>query len=338
MSAFLQLASRQSISTLINVRLGETKLGEAIQLPDTDWENTLSQSNAAFVLLGIPEDIGVRANLGVGGAHTAWPAALKALLNIQSTAAFNGKELLLLGAFDFTQWMVSSIDQSTEALRQLTARIDEEVFPVIRAIVAAGKIPIVVGGGHNNAYPLLKGSSIALNEQVNCINLDAHCDYRVEEGRHSGNGFRYARSGGYLHRYAMVGLHENYNSHNVLRDMQADPELQFSFYEDIFLHGRQTFEQAVSQALYFAAHGKTGIELDLDCIAHVLSSAATPEGITSLQARRYVDTCARQANVAYLHLTEGATQLRDGRTDSGTGKLIAYLVSDFIKARLALPA
>jgi len=336
MSKFLQIASRQSITSLINTRPGETKLGEAIQLPDINWQENLADSTAAFVLLGIPEDIGVRANLGIGGTQTAWPAALKALLNIQSTTALSGAELLLLGAFDFTQWMDESAGQSVEALRHLTAQIDEEVYPVIRTIVAAGKIPIIVGGGHNNAYPLLKGASIALNQSLNCINLDAHCDYRIAEGRHSGNGFRYAKDGRYLHRYAIIGLHENYNSRNVLADMHTDGNINYSFYEDIFLRGQLNFEQALKQALDFAAHGKTGVELDLDCITRVLSSAITPSGISPLQARQYLYACAQTADVAYLHLTEGATMLSDGREDNSTGKLIAYLISDFIKAKQAV--
>ena len=37
---------------------------------------------------------------------------------------------------------------------------------------------------------------------------------------------------------------------------------------------------------------------------------------------------------AYLHICEGATQLATGQTDFSTGKLISYLVSDFIKGKL----
>ncbi|MDB5211283.1 MAG: arginase, partial [Sediminibacterium sp.] len=39
--------------------------------------------------------------------------------------------------------------------------------------------------------------------------------------------------------------------------------------------------------------------------------------------------------VAYLHICEGATQLADGRTNSSTGKMISYLVSDFVKGMMA---
>ena len=40
---------------------------------------------------------------------------------------------------------------------------------------------------------------------------------------------------------------------------------------------------------------------------------------------------AQDAKPAYLHICEGATQLADGRKNDTTGKLISYLVSDFIK-------
>jgi formiminoglutamase len=32
-----------------------------------------------------------------------------------------------------------------------------------------------------------------------------------------------------------------------------------------------------------------------------------------------------------LHIAEGATRLSDGRNNESTGKLISYLVSDFVK-------
>lgn len=58
--------------------------------------------------------------------------------------------------------------------------------------------PIAIGGGHNNAYPMLKGYSLAKKEKINAINCDPHADFRALEGRHSGNGFSYAVNDGYL--------------------------------------------------------------------------------------------------------------------------------------------
>ncbi|XZF15093.1 formimidoylglutamase [Chitinophagaceae bacterium MMS25-I14] len=328
----LQIATLSYVESLVNKRPGETKLGEKIQLADEqDWRQSLETSNAHYVLLGIPEDIGVRANLGVGGAHTIWEPALKAILNIQHTEPLNGENIFLLGAFDFSGWMRASEKMDAEKLRAVVSNIDDLVYPVIQAIVESGKIPVVIGGGHNNAYPLLKGTSMALKHSIHCTNLDAHSDYRIMEGRHSGNGFRYAKNDGYLERYAMICLHENYNSASVISDIQKNEELHFSFYEDVFLREKFNYERALAAAFFHVTGKPAGIELDLDCIERTLSSAATPAGITPLQARQYIYQSKMQAKPAYLHLTEGATELRDGRTDGSTAKLVAYLATDFMK-------
>src|SRR5215203_886997 len=114
--------------------------------------------------------------------------------------------MLLLGAFDFSSVMQvisshsKSKEEKTDACRHAVANIlDEEVEEVVKLIVAAGKIPVTVGGGHNNSYPLIKGTAKSLfksglisKPQINVVNLDAHADFRIMEGRHSGNGFRYA--------------------------------------------------------------------------------------------------------------------------------------------------
>lgn len=152
------------------------------------------------------------------------------------------------------------------------------------------------------------------------------------EGRHSGNAFRYAEADGYLGKYCIVALHENYIPQNVLTDIHANPFIQYSSYEDIFIHEKLNFIQAVAHASGFTEDTQTGIELDLDSIQNVLSSACSPSGITTLQARQYINFAATDSKVAYLHISEGACQLTDGTKDDRTGKLISYLVSDFFKA------
>jgi formiminoglutamase len=67
----------------------------------------------------------------------------------------------------------------------------------------------------------------------------------------------------------------------------------------------------------------------------VLSSAITPSGITSLQARQYMCYVATKVKVAYIHITEGATALSDGRTDSSTAKLATYLLTDFLRMHIS---
>ena len=345
MTPHFKVYSKADILQVTKLRRFETKLGESVQTVNgKDVAASLRETNAVYVVVGIPENIGVKANYGVSGTDTAWMAFLYSFLNIQSNDFFDGSEVMVLGHFDFTEverlidGNASDETEKVEAYRHAVNTIDEEVEKLTKAIVSAGKIPIVIGGGHNNAYPLIKGAAKGLEgaqkiglAQINCINLDAHSDYRPEEGRHSGNAFRYAESDGFLQKYCVVGLHENYLPQNVWMDIVNNPFIDCLTYEDIFIHQKRTFQQAVSHAISFTNDNYVGLELDLDCVESVLSSAVSPSGIMPLQARQYINLCAAHAKVAYLHICEGATHLANGKTNEETGKLISYLVSDFIK-------
>lgn len=343
----LKVYDKRDILFLTRVRRFETKIGEVIHhLSDlSDPEHSLKYSPARYVLFGIPEDIGVRANDGIGGTDSVWTPFLSAFLNVQSNDFLTGEQILLLGHFDFgdlkflIEQNAHDPEEKVNAYRHAVKLIDEEVETLARMITSAGKIPIAIGGGHNNAYPLIKGSSKGLYKagliplaQINCINLDAHADFRPMEGRHSGNGFRYAEEDGYLQKYCIIGIHENYLQQNVWLDIANNPFIDFISYEDIFIHEKRSFNQALDHATGFMDDGYTGIELDLDCITGQLSSAMTPAGITALHARKYINSTALGCKVAYLHICEGATQLSDGRKQDTTGKLISYLVTDFLKS------
>lgn len=339
--------TKEDILSLTKVRRFETKLGERMKYLkfEGEWADMLQQSSAKYVLVGIPEDIGVKANYGTGGTATAWLSFLSSFLNNKSNDFLPGDNIMLLGHFDFgdLKFLIDSYaynpDELVEAYRHAVNIIDEEVENILKVIAASNKIPIVIGGGHNNAYPIIKGVAKGLAKtgtiplaQINCVNLDAHTDYGATEGRHSGNAFKYAEEDGYLGKYCIIGVHENNISQSVLMDIHNNPFIDYITFEEIFIHERKNFIQAVAHATGFTEGSLTGIELDIDCIENALSSAATPSGISALQARQYINFAATDAKVAYLHICEGATQLADGRKDESTGKLIGYLVSDFVKA------
>jgi formiminoglutamase len=341
-----KIYSRQDVLSLVRLRRFETKLGERLEVisDHNDVAESIRSTQARYVIFGIPEDIGVQANHGMAGTTTAWLSFLQAFLNIQSSDFFEGDQVALIGHFDFgdLQYLIDknaySEEEKIEAYRHAVNTIDDEVESLVKQIVAAGKIPVAIGGGHNNAYPLIKGSAKGLHQlqlipipQINCINLDAHTDYRPTEGRHSGNAFRYAEEDGFLQKYCVVGLHENYLPQNIWMDIVNNPFMDCITFEDIFIHEKRTFRQAVSHAIEFTNDRFTGIEIDLDCIENVLSSACTPSGISSIHARQYMNLCAAHIKPAYLHICEGATRLSNGKTSDLTGKLISYLVSDFVK-------
>jgi len=316
----LQFYSREDILKLVNLREGESKLGECVQLSQNLDE--LSSSTARFVLLGIPEDIGVRANYGIAGTATAWPAALKAILNVQSNRFLQGSELLVLGHIAVHE----PTHTDTAALQEKVAAIDDLVFPIIQQIVAAGKIPIVIGGGHNNAYPIIKGAALAKNRSIHVINIDAHADLRPANGRHSGNGFTYALSAGFLAKYGVFGLHQNYNNEAILQEVADNPIISAIFFEEMLVNSNFKIQFWKELSDNFE---QPGLEIDLDSIEGLLSSAATPSGLELNLVRELILTSTQK--YTYLHLCEGAVEMADGRSAPQTAKAIAYLITDFIR-------
>ena len=77
------------IEKLISKRNGEIKFGENLQFVQKIED--LEKLSAKYVLFGIPEDIGVRANHGKPGTSNAWAKALEALVNIQVNRFNNPK-------------------------------------------------------------------------------------------------------------------------------------------------------------------------------------------------------------------------------------------------------
>ena len=152
--------------------------------------------------------------------------------------------------------MHTAKEEKLEAYRHAVNTIDDEVEQLIKMVTEAKKIPIVIGG---DIIPTrIKGAAKGWHKagitplaQINCINLDAHADYRPMEGRHSGNAFRYAEEDGYLQKYCVVGLHENYLPQNVWMDMVNNPFIDCITFEDIFVHEKRTFIQAVAHATGF---------------------------------------------------------------------------------------
>jgi formiminoglutamase len=338
--------TKEDILSITKTRRFETKIGERVCTLDKqgEWPQVLTNSKAKYVIVGIPEDIGVMANYGTGGTDTAWLPFLSSFLNMQSNDFLVGDEILVLGHFDFgdIKYLIDSNaynqDELINAYRHALEIIDAEVENILKVIASCKKIPIVIGGGHNNSYPIIKGVAKGLYKagvtplsQINCINLDAHTDFKAAQGRHSGNGFKYAEEDGYLGKYCIVGVHENYIPQSVLMEIHNNPFIDYITYEEIFIHERKNFIQAIAHATGFTEDTYSGIELDVDCIENALSSATSPSGISVLQARQYITFIAQNAKAAYLHICEGATQLADGRKNENTGKLISYLVSDFVK-------
>lgn len=330
------------LAKITNHRSGEVKFGEKM-LTVPKGENChdyLQVCEAKYALFGIPEDVGVRANYGRPGAASAWESAIKSIANIQHNRFCKGSQIVVLGQLDVAEEMEAAkgLDFHNTAdrakLSALVESIDKEVVHLVSCIIKSGKTPIIIGGGHNNAYGNIKGTALALGKPINAINFDAHSDFRIIEGRHSGNGFNYAYQEGFLKKYFIFGLHENYTSKNVLDNLKKlEDRVIYNTYDEIKVRKEKQLLLELIRASEFVKTDSYGIEIDLDAIPNIASSAMTMSGFSVEELRQFVYFFGNHKNAAYLHICEGAPELGEEKNNHLIGKLIGYLVTDFIKSR-----
>jgi formiminoglutamase len=338
--------TKKELLDQVKLRRYETKLGEKLLTIPNGLEGLAEYPQAKYVCVGIPESIGIMGDHGSRGAESTWFHFVNSFLNLQSTDPFPGDYIILAGYFNFNavaeiiEKNFKNEEERINACRHAVANIiDEEVEELIKAIHMAGKIPIVIGGGHNNAYPIIKASAKSLHKLqktekpfINCVNLAATADYRIMEGRHSGNAFRYAMEEGYLHRYAVIGLQENLNPQSMMDDLYSNVNIQYYTYEEIFVEERLNFIQSVSQSFSLVDDDPIAVELDLDVMSGIGSGGKNPSGISINDVRQYIRFTTNYPNICSLHICEGTSGQLHGDSQQ-LGNLISFLVTDFIKGR-----
>lgn len=308
------------INSIFSKRTGETKLGEVVQFGESSIELSLNSFNGKYVIVGVSEDIGPQANHGRDGAKAGFDAFLSVWLNMQSNRFFGIKDCLVLGKLK-----VESDSKDIEKLRSIVSVIDDELVPVFEKIFMAGKIPIVIGGGHNNAYPIIKAYHKVFQKKMKIVNLDPHADFRLLEGRHSGNSFSYAMNDGFIERYGVIGLHKAYNSESMLTRMD-EFNVFYTFFEDYFSSQKSIVED--TNTFVKSVDAPLGVELDLDGIENMPSSAMSPMGWTPREAEEWLLTTKKHQPV-YYHFPEGAPEWAPNGKQI-VGKMLSYLVNDII--------
>jgi formiminoglutamase len=161
-------------------RPDDPRLGEVIE----HWsgERDALQAGRA-VILGFPQDEGVRRNGGRVGAAKA-PDEIRKYLN--RLTAYHAPHQIDLAA-------CAPLDAGNVRTSENLEETQELLGTVIGGILKTGAVPIVLGGGHETAYGHYRG--YAKNQMpVGIINVDAHLDVRpCLDGRgHSGSPFRQA--------------------------------------------------------------------------------------------------------------------------------------------------
>jgi formiminoglutamase len=349
---WLRPIAEGDLRTMTSGRAGETRLGEVMRACDGDGR---LPPGTRIAVLGIPEDVGVRANLGRPGTRRMWREALRALVHMQANATIDASRIAVIGAVDVRdiQCRGKSADRELAAarreasaggrraaraadaaaaalgkLRELCAELDGRVESVIGAVRDAGAVPIVVGGGHNNALGIIAGCTKSAGRAMGCVNVDLHGDLRAMEGRHSGNPFTYALHGGVLERYAVIGLQECTANDSVLEALR-DPRMR-ALTLDAIVRGETDLAGSIDAAVTHVGSGPATIELDIDCVSGAPASATAASGLSARELRMCASRLSRELDVHGAHIAEGAPGLGTW-PDGMLAKLVAELICDIAK-------
>jgi formiminoglutamase len=161
-------------------RLDDRRLGEVVEV----WQgNAAALKPGRPVLIGFPQDEGVRRNHGRPGAAEAPREIRHFLYRLTTWDTAHDLDLTLQPPLDAGNVRIEgTLEESQQALAE-----------VVAGVLQAGAVPIVLGGGHETAFGHFLGYGAA-GGRLGIINIDAHLDVRpCTEGRgHSGSPFRQA--------------------------------------------------------------------------------------------------------------------------------------------------
>ncbi|MBT8252410.1 MAG: formimidoylglutamase [Bacteroidia bacterium] len=336
----LKSFSPSEIKMLSRSSSSEPRLGKQVKFLSNSIPiyDQLKSLDVDYVIFGIPEDIGSFAQNGKRGGVETWALTIRAFLKLPDNPFIDANKVAVLGYLDFSKeeekMLTLNIEKSADRkkARDLVSKIDAEVSKLVHDIVSANKIPIVIGGGHNNAYGLIKGCSLALNQSVNVINLDAHADFGIPEGRHNGNAFSYAFNEGFLQKYFIFGLHENYISKHLAATLKKlSKRIKYNTFEDLSIRRKLKYGQEIDRATSFVSDTAFGLELDCDVMEHIPAVTLSPSGLSVNQVRRLIYRLSNEKNLRYFHISGLAPERTSKRKKKYYGKLVAYLICDLLR-------
>jgi formiminoglutamase len=145
----------------------DLRLGEIVKSSISDYYNS------KFVLVGCPQDIGVKRNNGRPGAAKAPEIIRQYFYKLVVNEKFIKTKLFDIGDI--------KIQESLEK----THLLQEEV---ITKILLDGKKVIILGGGNDISYPDCKALS-SLKKEILALNFDSHFDVRFNKLRNSGTSY-----------------------------------------------------------------------------------------------------------------------------------------------------
>lgn len=334
---FLDILTKEHVLKKTLKTPGSVRIGQTIQTVEeqSNWQEELRSSAAEYVIIGLPEEIGLKSS-GIKLTNIGtFSSFIEQFVNLQDNLYLSGVDLFLLGSIEFEDLAnkLKVLKTNQEDLYELVEVIDKRVEKLLSVLFEMGKTPIVIGGGQNNSYPILKALSKQKNEKVNCLNIAAHTSLQPPNGRSARNAYSYGIVEDYIGKYYAFGLHESEIPHTIYEFILANySQVGFTRFEAILKNDPYMFE-ALDEATEFLEGAPAAIDVNMNCIADLVLSPQYPDGFLLREVRQLIRKfCATNKQVHYLHLCEASSAHKEYTSELITGKSLALLVADFIKA------
>jgi formiminoglutamase len=273
----------------------------------------------ACVFVGFASDEGVRRNKGRPGAAEG-PDALRQALSSMALAE-------PIKAFDAGTVAVTD-DRLEDGQQRLGATVS--------ALLDAGHLPIVLGGGHEVAYGTylgLAGSTYRTPQtRVGILNLDAHFDLRPDPVPSSGTPFRQAleaeRDNCTALQYAVLGISQPSNT-VVLFDTAVRFEVRYLLDDSC--------DPAVAQRFvddFLADVDLVHLTIDLDVLPATIApgvSAPAAFGVPLATIQSVCDRVTASGKLAVVDVAELNPSVDiDNRTARTAARLIHRIVTGHV--------
>ena len=285
----------------------------------------LEKSSAKIVFLGFSCDEGIRRNFGRQGAKKG-PKKVREALRV--LAVHLNEEISFADIGDII-CDGDKLEEAQEILAQAVSRIR-----------SLGKIPFILGGGHETAWGHFLGlKEDLINASLGVINFDAHFDLRLSDEKNppsSGTPFYQAsklcEDLGKKFHYSVIGI-EDFSNTKVLFEKAKELDALVIKRKDIELGSHDYLKEKLNE--FCDRRQKIYLSICLDVFSSSVApgvSAPNPLGLVPKVFFRFLDEVLKTGKVIAVDLVELSPRYDiDGRT----AKLAAFLVNSICHKLLA---
>jgi formiminoglutamase len=260
-----------------------------IRFGDIVMDDSQEYQRADVLVVGCPQDEGVRRNRGRVGARFGPTEVRRSLYRYPVSEAHENLRLFDLGDVK---------------LGECLEETHENLHEVVRALLRDGKRLVVLGGGNDISYPdcsaLAKETSSLL-----VLNIDRHLDVRADVPRNSGTPYRQLLEERYVRpsMFHEVGINSFANSPKY-REYLETLGAHIHYLADLREKGVGTTVQGLTRntnadAIFFG--------FDLDVVRAVEApgvSDPSPMGLTAMEVCEIADAAAADPRTRIIEITE----------------------------------